>query len=115
MKKLSILLSFVILCTFGILKAQTHSGAWELSLSGTCGFYSQSYEISGSSYNSSSNSDYRGYISLAFRPGVYIVDGLALEPEFFFLSMKDESPAFNFSGNLSYNFSIPNSNVLTFN
>ena len=94
--------------------SQTQQGAWELSLSRTFGSVSTSTETSGSFGSSSTDSEAEGYLTLALRPGFFIIDGLALEPEILWTAIEGEPPSFMLSGNLAYTFSIPESRVLPF-
>ncbi len=45
-------------------------------------------------------------VSLAFRPGLFIIEGLSVEPELFVGTMKGRAPALNLSGNLSYSYGM---------
>lgn len=96
------------------LYSQTQQGAWELSLSGNFGSVSGSSETSGSFGTSKSESEAEGYLSLAIRPGFYIIDGLAVEPEILWTALEGVPPIFSLSGNLAYNFSIPQSHITPF-
>lgn len=66
---------------------------WELSLSTDANSFSDSR----GSHNE---------VSFAFRPGLYIVDGLSVEPEVFGGTTKGRAPALNVSGNLSYSYGM---------
>ncbi len=45
-------------------------------------------------------------VGLAFRPGLFIVDGLSVEPEIYGGAAKGQAPALNLSGNLSYSYGM---------
>ncbi len=92
--------------------AQTQSGTWELSLSGSLGSLSSESEASGYVHSSSSTSE--TFVSRALRPGFYVVNGLALEPEMYWTAIEKSEPAFSLTANLAYNFLIPESRFLPF-
>ncbi len=45
-------------------------------------------------------------VSAAFRPGLFIVDDLSVEPELFWGTTKGQAPALNLSGNVSYSYGM---------
>jgi opacity protein-like surface antigen len=96
------------------LSSQTQQGTWELSLSGNLGSVSGSSETTGSFGSSKSELESQGYLSLALRPGFYIIDGLVVEPEILWTAVEKDPPSFSLSGNLAYNFSIPQSHITPF-
>ncbi len=110
MKKTILLIC--LLFASGSLHSQTQPGTWELSVSGNLGSVSISSETRGS--YTSSYSESHSFFSLALRPGYYIVNDLALEPEVFWTAIEGDLPSFSLSGNLSYNFRIPDSQVKPF-
>lgn len=112
MKNILAVVCLVFVCE--PLYSQTQQGAWELSLSGNFGSVSGSSETSGSFGTSKSESEAEGYLSLALRPGFYIIDGLAVEPEILWSAFEGVPPSFSLTGNLSYNFRIPESHVTPF-
>lgn len=87
---------------------QLKDGAVELSLSGTLGSYSISYD---NPYYSSAG-DSKTYFLLALRTGFFVTGNLEIEPEIN-LFIQDETGV-NIGANLSYNFFIPESNVHPF-
>ena len=94
--------------------AQTQQGLWELSLSGNVGSVSGSSETTGPFGNFTSEQEAQGYLSLALRPGFYIIDGLVVEPEFLWTAMDRNPPSYSLSGNIAYNFTIPESRITPF-
>jgi len=114
MKNIIILTVVSILSVCGRLYSQTQQGAWELSLSGNLGLVSGSSETTGSFGSSKSEQESQGYLSLALRPGYYIIDGLVVEPEILWTAVENDLPSFSLSGNLAYNFSIPQSHITPF-
>lgn len=110
----TIIVAVSLLIVAASLHSQTAPGNWEFSVSGTLGSFSLSTEISRSPGSPSSSSESYSYLSLAVRPGLYIARRLEFEPEIFWTAMKDQSPAFNLSGNFAYNFTIPNSRLCPF-
>ncbi|MDP4173719.1 MAG: outer membrane beta-barrel protein [Bacteroidota bacterium] len=113
MKKLAVVFSILLLSSISLM-AQVEKGRFELSLSGTFGSYSTKSEYTSGSYKSSHESDAVNYAVLAFRPGYYIIDGLEFEPAIFMTAVEKNPPSFSISGNLAYNFKIPNSTVVPF-
>jgi len=99
-----------LLISFNSIFSQTKKGGWEFSLSGNFGSVSSSSEITGSSRSDES----QGYILLSIRPGFYIDDGLAIEPEIFWTAIENNPPAFSINGNLAFNLSIPESHITPF-
>jgi len=114
MKNIIILIVVSILSVCGFLYSQTQQGAWELSVSGNLGLVSSSSETTGSFGSSKSEQESQGFISLALRPGYYIIDGLVIEPEILWTAVEETSPSYSLSGNLAYNFSIPQSRIIPF-
>lgn len=109
-----IILSICVIFTLTSLRAQTQQGSWELSFSGNLGVMSASAETATPTGTISSSTESRGYIALAARPGLYLTEGLVIEPELFWTAIKNEPPAFSLSANFAYNFTIPNSRVRPF-
>lgn len=109
MKKsiISLVLFFALSTT---LFSQIEKGTKELSLSGTFGSFSESVK----SPNYSRDEESTSYIMLAFRPGFFITKSIELEPEIFLTAMENTEPSFSFSGNISYNFDIKESNITPF-
>lgn len=113
MKKLAVVFSILLLSTVSLM-AQVEKGKFELSVSGTFGSVSSKSEYTSGSYKSSQESDAVNYAVIAFRPGYYIIDGLEFEPAIFMTAIETTEPSFSLSGNLAYNFTIPNSIVVPF-
>lgn len=108
---------FAVVClvaTCSSTYSQTRQGTWELSLSGNLGSASGSSETSGSFGSYTTDQEAQGYLSLAFRPGFYLIGGLEIEPEILWTAMKNIPPSFSLSGNLAYNFNIPQSRLTPF-
>lgn len=72
-----------------------HKGDVELSISGTLG------STSASSGGGSSDSK---YAVLSVSPGVYLLDGLSIEPEIGWVAVQNESPSWLLLGNVSYTY-----------
>ncbi|MGB5873431.1 MAG: outer membrane beta-barrel protein [Bacteroidota bacterium] len=97
-----------------VARAQTGAGSWEFSLSSNFGLTSQSTEYSSPYMNGEIEGESEGFLALAVRPGYYLVDGLAFEPEFLWTAIEGVPPSFSLSGNLAYNFHLKESNVAPF-
>ena len=95
-------------------RGQTEQGSWELSLSSNFGLVSRSTEYSGPLGSSQSEGESEGFLTLALRPGYYLADGLAIEPEFLWTAIEGIPPSFSLSGNLAYNFRIEGSRATPF-
>lgn len=89
MKALLFLIAFIPATAF----SQGFLPRWEMSLSTDA----NSFSAGGQAHNQ---------IGLAFRPGLYIIDGLSIEPEVFWGTAKGQSPAYNASANLSYSYGM---------
>ncbi len=83
---------------------------WEFSISGTFGFLSESAK----SPSFESDGESMGYVTLVLRPGFFLTNSLEFEPEILMTSIEKTEPSFSLSGNLSYNFILPESNVRPF-
>jgi hypothetical protein len=115
MKPVILLTSAALFCSCSLLFAQTQRGSWELSLSGTMG--SESISITAKTVNSTFDITGKGdqkYLRLSLRPGYYVLKGLTLEPEILWNAVERYAPTFSLSGNLSYNFSIPQAHFAPF-
>ena len=93
---------------------QTEQGSWEFSLSSNLGLVSRSSEYSSPYGSSQSEGEPEGFLTLALRPGYYLADGLAFEPEFLWTAIEGIPPSFSLSGNLAYNFRIEGSRATPF-
>ena len=113
MKLITVFTAAALVFVCSAIHAQTQQGAWELSASGNFGSVSSSSETTGS-FSQKSETDAEGYLSLALRPGYYVIDGLAVEPEFLWTAVDGTPPSFSISGNVAYNFDIPKSQVTPF-
>lgn len=89
MKTLLFLITFVPATAF----CQGFLPRWEMSLSTDM----NSFSDAGGAHSQ---------LALAFRPGLFLVQGLSVEPEFFWGTMKGQAPALNLSGNLSYSYGM---------
>jgi len=76
---------------------------WEMSLS-----------TDANSYTNTDGSGSNQYISIGFRPGFYIVEGLSVEPELFWGATKGNPSSFNLSGNISYSYGMGHSAFVPF-
>jgi opacity protein-like surface antigen len=94
--------------------AQTQRGSWELAAACNLGSMSTSHEYSAGGETHSESGDAIGYFALDLRTGVYVVDGLSIEPEVYMLAVEKDPPAFNLGANLAYAFDIPESMVKPF-
>jgi Outer membrane protein beta-barrel domain len=94
--------------------AQVTSGSWELSLSATMGSVSSSTEYTYGGKTSTYEGEAETYLSLAIRPGFFVVDGLSIEPELLWTAIEGDRPAIAVLGGLSYTFTIPESPVAPF-
>ena len=74
---------------------------WEISMSTDANSFS----------TSTGSSD---YVTLAIRPGFYIMEGLSIEPEAFWGVAKTSHPELNYSGNLSYGYGMGHNMVVPF-
>jgi opacity protein-like surface antigen len=112
--RLPFLVAAVLICGYSSLFSQTKKGAWELSMSGNFGSVSSKTESEGSFGRQEFESEAQGYLSLIARPGFYFTDGLVLEPEVLWTALEGTEPSLSLSGNLAYNFNIPQSRVTPF-
>ncbi|MFZ5518298.1 MAG: outer membrane beta-barrel protein [Candidatus Zhuqueibacterota bacterium] len=103
--------------------SQIEKGTIELSVSGTAGSYKYTEEytevttdpIYGSQTLTHGHSQGpEKYLMMFIRPGYYIIDRLAIEPEFMWTTMDGTEPSLSVSGNVSYNLAIPNSSLTSF-
>lgn len=94
--------------------SQVNQGDWELSLSGTLGSISSSYEYTSPAYSMSGDPKAQGFVSLALRPGYYLTEGLEIEPEIYWTAIEEVKPAFCLTANLAYNFNITGSRAVPF-
>lgn len=97
-----------------VLFGQTKKDAWELSYSGYIGTVKTSYEVKSDHYSDKSDGEAEGYVIMAFRPGYYITEQIAIEPEILWTAMEDMPPSFAISANLAFNHNIPNSPTTIF-
>ncbi|HEY9164705.1 MAG TPA: hypothetical protein VIS48_00940 [Candidatus Kryptonia bacterium] len=94
-------LLFLILLVPAVGFCQGFHPRWEMSLSTDA----NSFSSPGGNNN---------YASLAVRPGLFLVEGLSIEPEFLSAVAKGIPPALNVSGNLSYSYGIGYNVVVPF-
>jgi hypothetical protein len=94
--------------------AQVTRGSWEMSLSATMGSVSSSTEYTYGGKTSTYESEANTYLSLAIRPGFFVVDGLSIEPELLWTAIEGDQPAIAVLGGLSYTFAIPESPIAPF-
>lgn len=112
--RIPFLLAAVLFCGHSSLYSQTKKGAWELSMSGNFGSVSTKTESESSFGRQEFKSEAQGYLSLIARPGIYLTDGLVLEPEILWTALEGTEPSLRLSGNLAYNFNFPKSRVTPF-
>lgn len=93
--------------------SQTKQGSIELSFSANAGSTTSKFETTSES-NSSTSESSQAFFSLAMRPGIFLANGLELEPEFLWTAIEGREPALSLVGNLAYNFGIPRSRVIPF-
>lgn len=89
MKTLLFLIAFLPAAAF----CQGFMPRWEMSLSTDANSFS---DASGG----------HSQISLAARPGFFVIQGLSVEPELAWAGFKGQAPALSVSGNLSYNYGM---------
>jgi opacity protein-like surface antigen len=94
--------------------AQLTQGSWEMSMSASMGSVSSATEYTYGGKTSTYEGEAESYISLAFRPGYYIIDGLSFEPELVWTATEGNEPAIAVLAGLSYTFTIPQSPVAPF-
>jgi hypothetical protein len=94
--------------------AQVTRGSWELSLSATMGSVASSTEYTYGGKTSTYEGDAETYLSLALRPGFFVVDGLSIEPELLWTAIEGDQPAIAVLGGLSYTFAITESPIAPF-
>jgi opacity protein-like surface antigen len=112
MKHLLATMCLVFACS--VLSSQTKQGSWEFSLSGNLGSTSSRTETTTPSGTTTTESEAQGFLSLALRPGYYVIDGLVVEPEILWTTLENIPPSFSLSVNVAYNFRIPESQVTPF-
>ena len=123
MRTLSILLTMTVFLIGSTAFSQIEKGTFEISVFGTAGsvkYTIESTEVTTDPYSGTQKSthkhspDAEKYLMMFFRPGYYIIDNLAIEPEITWTTMDGTEPSLNFSGNISYNLAIPNSSLTPF-
>jgi hypothetical protein len=93
---------------------QTGAGSWEFSLSGNGGTTSTTSEATFGGQTYTDDGESESYIGLDLRAGYYVVDGLSLEPEIYWLAVEGMPPMFNLGANAAYTFTIPEAPVRPF-
>lgn len=114
MNRISFLLLSALVTAFLPAISQTEKGSWELSFTGNAGSYSQKSEYTSGGQTHTNEGEARSYAALDFRAGYFLVDGLSLEPEFYFLGVEKTLPTYNLGVNVAYTFTIPESPVRPF-
>lgn len=94
--------------------AQLTQGSWEMSMSATMGSVSSSTEYTYGGQSSTYEGEAETYLSLAIRPGFFVVDGLSIEPELLWTAVEGDQPAIAVFGGLSYTFAITESPIAPF-
>ena len=110
MTKLAFLVG-LSLSLLGLAWGQPAAGTVEIGLSGTAGSIASKTEWSSPYGSGSGEQEAQSYLTLLFRPGFYLVDGLSVEPEIYWTALEDEAPAFSLSGNVSYTYRAPDAKV----
>ncbi len=90
--------------------AQANPGKVELSVSATGSLFSMETKIEGEA----DKSDDEKFVVLALRAGIFINEGLQIEPEFLWTASEGSEPIFSIAGNIVYNMYLQNSNVTPF-
>ena len=106
MKTVVCMLVLAMLFGGSVAFCQVEKGSWEMSLAATFGSVSTSRD--GDEGESTS------LLSVAFRPGYYVIDGLSIEPELFWTAIESERPMFSLAANASYTFRPSDANVSPF-
>ena len=97
----------------GALSGQMRRGSFELSCAATAGSENIRIETTFPSESFVSESS-QLYASVALRPAVYFMSGLALEPEFIWTALERAEPCFELNGNLVYTVVYPRGKVFPF-
>jgi opacity protein-like surface antigen len=105
-----LMLCALVLLPLASATGQSLESRWELSFSGTGGWASSSSTYGGETQTSDAN----GYLTLAIRPGYYVIQGFSIEPEILWTAIEGTEPAFSLAGNLSYTFDVPGSKIHPF-
>jgi len=106
MKNVVFMLALATVFGSSILYGQIEKGSWEMSVAGTFGSYSLS--------TNGNDGESTSLVSIAARPGYYVIDGLSIEPELYWTAIEDELPIFNIAANVSYTFRVAESGVSPF-
>jgi len=106
MKTVVCLLALVIFFGSSVLYGQIEKGSWEMSVAGTFGSVSSS--------TNGNDGESTSLISIAARPGYYVINGLSIEPELYWTAIENERPIFNLAANVSYTFRVAESGVSPF-
>ena len=94
-------------------QGQIKQGTWEFSMSGNFGSSSGSTEQSGA-ISFKTDQPAEGYLSLAFRPGFYVIEGLVVEPELLWTALEGAPPSLSLMANAAYHFEVPQSRMVPF-
>ncbi len=114
MKLTCLLLALIVLMLPGTAMSQIHQRGWEFSVSGTFASLSTKTETSGAGGTTTSETASQNLFSLLLRPGFFVIDGLEIEPEFLWGLASNGPPSYSVSGNVAYNWMVPNSQVALF-
>lgn len=96
------------------LTAQTDKGNFEFSVSGTFGSSTMKTEFKSGTTSKTYDDEGNDYAIMAVRAGYFLINGLEIEPEFLLTAAEEVRPAFSLSGNVSYNYKIPESHIAPF-
>jgi opacity protein-like surface antigen len=105
----SIVLSMLLSACSAFAGTGSLAGSKEISLSGQMGQVTTTEEYTYHSLFgswSSSDKSTSTYMTLALRFGLYVYQGLAIEPEVHWTSWENVEPALSLHGNIAYNFNL---------
>ena len=89
--------------------AQFSKGDVELSMNASLG--SRSMKVSGRGYE---DSESYNLMYLGVSPGIFVTQGVSIEPEIAFMAIEKQSPAWYFLGNVSYTYAGEGAKVAPF-
>jgi len=103
--------------------SQIEKGAFELSVFGTAGSFKytdKTTEVTTDPYagtqriTTGHSYDPQKYLMMFIRPGYYVFDNMAIEPELMWTAMDEMEPSLCISGNVSYHVTLPKSSITPF-
>jgi hypothetical protein len=96
-----------VICSSSI--AQFRKGDVELSMNASLG--SRSMKVSSRGYNDSES--YK-FMYLGVCSGIFVTQGLSIEPEIAFMAMENQFPTWYFLGNVSYTYAVEGAKAAPF-